>query len=600
MSSVAWRGEGHEAHLTLTAEEDRAVREAHQRAADRRRALDRALERVRNETAEHNSKLEGLDFSLKSLNSFRSKVARRPRRRSAKDVADSTNDLNRYTLTFPREQYTDGVRDAYRRLEDQKFVMLKERNTLNEPDYRGINSTWAVVEDGEVLQQFEVQFHTPEWFRVKDRDNHLLYELDRARATVDTRRMSEAERYDHLQYREAVRHIQTERYGDTEPPPGHEELITPVEHRPLAEVEQRYVDQVLADEDELRERKAQEAREKAEREAQGGTEREGEPRGRLAGEPEDGLDEGGAEGDGVPEEAPVERGEEVVLEESGDVEDDVLVESGVGEQEESEVEADSQADVDAQVEDDTQAQTDVATEQQAESETDAQVESETEAQAQAQAEAEDEQQTQADEAQSEADAQVEAEAQAETDAEQQAQTDETEQQTQAETEAQAESEDEQQAQAGEVESEADAQVESKTEAQAETDAEQQAQAGEVEAEAGSEVGSEADAQVGSETEAQAEPNAEQQAQTDEVEPEADSQAQVESETDELAASEAEGQAGVEVEGEGRAGGQAEGDELAEAGVRGRPRPWVRRMTPRRGWTTAGRQARAGRWARAGR
>ena len=235
MSPGPWRGEGHEDQLRLEADENETVEAAHVRAVRRRRQLDEALENTRRATARYNSNLEGLRYSLKSLESFRSKVARREAMKTAPAAAYSTNDLNRYTLTFPRVQYTDGVLACYENLRAQGFVKVKDRNSWDTPDYRGINSTWAIVNaDGRAQHMFEVQFHTPESFEVKDKRNHLLYELDRADQSHDLDRM------------EAIRHLQAERYGDMESPPDHGRICTPEPAETLELVSQDTIDQVLS------------------------------------------------------------------------------------------------------------------------------------------------------------------------------------------------------------------------------------------------------------------------------------------------------------------------------------------------------------------
>lgn len=93
MSPGPWRGRGHEDHLRLEADENKAVEDAHERAIRRRLKLDQALTKTRRATARYNSNLEGLRYSLKSLESFRSKVARRESDITGFEAANSTNEL---------------------------------------------------------------------------------------------------------------------------------------------------------------------------------------------------------------------------------------------------------------------------------------------------------------------------------------------------------------------------------------------------------------------------------------------------------------------------------------------------------------------------
>jgi hypothetical protein len=259
--SIGWRGRWPEEHLTLEPEEDNLVQAAHSIAEKRRPDLDRAMLNVKAGAAEHGGQLVGLDHSLKSVDSFRSKVARRDKVEiSAAESVGKTRDLNRYTFTYPHEQYTAGVEATYEHLDEQGFAPIPgtHKNYWNDPAYQGINTSWRHKETGQPL---EVQFHTPESFAAKEA-NHTYYELDRV-GFVDT-----AER------REATRHLQNERYADVVKPtgveqirePGTNRVLEPLPSEPLTPVSETVKDRVRADAAELAERKQAEHM-RAEREA---------------------------------------------------------------------------------------------------------------------------------------------------------------------------------------------------------------------------------------------------------------------------------------------------------------------------------------------
>ena len=60
------------------------------------------------------------------------------------------------------------VLSSFEHLERQGFIPISNRNTWKLPDYRGVNSTWAIPgPDSKASHKFEVQFHTPESFEVQ-------------------------------------------------------------------------------------------------------------------------------------------------------------------------------------------------------------------------------------------------------------------------------------------------------------------------------------------------------------------------------------------------------------------------------------------------
>jgi hypothetical protein len=110
----------------------------------------------------------GLDARLKTSDSLTRKLENSPDR--------AINDALRYTMTFDTPGYTTGVQGAMQEMTQQGFELVRVVNTFQEgASYKGINATYRTGEG----QLFELQFHTPESFAMKQDVNHALYEQQR-------------------------------------------------------------------------------------------------------------------------------------------------------------------------------------------------------------------------------------------------------------------------------------------------------------------------------------------------------------------------------------------------------------------------------------
>ncbi|WKK20911.1 hypothetical protein QZH56_18605 [Streptomyces olivoreticuli] len=217
----AWRGskEKAEDHLELSSEENRLVTSRWEAAKEARGRLDGIMAGVEERSASQGGKLEGLDYSLKGLDSFRRKVAVAVARgRKAEREVQKVDDLNRYTLTFDADTYVQGTQQTYAELRAQGFEPVSEQNTWEDPVYKGVNTAW---ENRETEEKFELQFHTPESFQAKS-ENHELYEL--ARSGTFEQFNSEKDPKRSESYQEASDLLQNERYENVRVPPGVEEL----------------------------------------------------------------------------------------------------------------------------------------------------------------------------------------------------------------------------------------------------------------------------------------------------------------------------------------------------------------------------------------
>jgi hypothetical protein len=91
---------------------------------------------------------------------------------SAQQAFADMKDAIRYTLQYPEDKYTTGVKADVYRLKDEGAEYIDSRNTWTSDQYKGINSWWR---EGTSGQLFEVQFHTQASFDAKQ-ETHAAYE----------------------------------------------------------------------------------------------------------------------------------------------------------------------------------------------------------------------------------------------------------------------------------------------------------------------------------------------------------------------------------------------------------------------------------------
>lgn len=116
----------------------------------------------------------GLQYSLKAPDSLARKINL--------NSTDKINDALRYTMSFDEANFAGGVQDALSGLKAQGYQQIALNNTFKAGrPYLGINSTYLTPEG----QMFELQFHTPASFQMKDFVNHPLYELQRVLPKTD-------------------------------------------------------------------------------------------------------------------------------------------------------------------------------------------------------------------------------------------------------------------------------------------------------------------------------------------------------------------------------------------------------------------------------
>jgi hypothetical protein len=133
-----------------------------------------------------NVRLVGLQYCVKGEDRFKEKVAREvllKTDRSLAEIAERMPDAIRYTLECSEEGYVDSYREICSQLEERGNDLVLQRNSWDDPDYKGINTRWLAA-DG---QMFEVQIHTADSFQAKQL-THVAYERLRSRPAADAER----------------------------------------------------------------------------------------------------------------------------------------------------------------------------------------------------------------------------------------------------------------------------------------------------------------------------------------------------------------------------------------------------------------------------
>lgn len=137
--------------------------------------------------------MEGLAFRVKTKESFVRKVDTDYQLAKASgtditqlEVANNTNDVIRYTGVTDGESLYSLYLTVMRAIENEGFKIIKVKNTWgdNLNPYRGINT---IIQSPEG-QNFELQFHTPESFYLKQHELHELYEEYRQPSTSVARK----------------------------------------------------------------------------------------------------------------------------------------------------------------------------------------------------------------------------------------------------------------------------------------------------------------------------------------------------------------------------------------------------------------------------
>lgn len=132
----------------------------------------------------------GLEYRVKTKKSFMRKVGTDSQHsldtQVITDTIKSTNDVIRYTYQDNALNLSNSYKDVTDALAKKGYKAVRVKNTWldKRSAYKGVNCIFQSP-DG---QKFEIQFHTPESFKVKDGPMHKLYEEARKDTTSPERR----------------------------------------------------------------------------------------------------------------------------------------------------------------------------------------------------------------------------------------------------------------------------------------------------------------------------------------------------------------------------------------------------------------------------
>ncbi len=138
-------------------------------------------------------KMEGLEFRIKTKDSYLRKVNTDYEAAVLNDpsitkeyIASKINDAIRYTAVANEDSLYDVYKQVMNRLKEKQYSVVKLKNTWDDTfnPYKGVN----IVLQSPKGQNFELQFHTPASFDMKQNQMHRLYEEFRLSTTSDERK----------------------------------------------------------------------------------------------------------------------------------------------------------------------------------------------------------------------------------------------------------------------------------------------------------------------------------------------------------------------------------------------------------------------------
>ncbi|CAD0308877.1 hypothetical protein CFBP498_09150 [Xanthomonas hortorum pv. vitians] len=129
----------------------------------------------------HGGQLAGTQHQLKSLGSLKEKLTQRMalKKQTLQEAAAGVNDALRYSMVLEPQDFTAGLRAVLATLDDRGHARIKLTNQFTKypPAFKAINVTLRSP-DGAM---WEIQFHTPETFELKEQF-HDLYKRGHALA----------------------------------------------------------------------------------------------------------------------------------------------------------------------------------------------------------------------------------------------------------------------------------------------------------------------------------------------------------------------------------------------------------------------------------
>lgn len=127
---------------------------------------------------DNRSKLVGLDFRFKSIESLSRKIIADSKEKeiSLEDAAKGINDKLRYTFVSKEKDFTNNYFKTVGTLRNKGYNIVRVKNTFEQNVvYKGVNT---LVEDNNGVI-FELQYHTDKSYYVKEHGLHEIYEKQR-------------------------------------------------------------------------------------------------------------------------------------------------------------------------------------------------------------------------------------------------------------------------------------------------------------------------------------------------------------------------------------------------------------------------------------
>lgn len=161
---------------------------AYNKTLEKEPAITEALKKISDTTG---TEMVGLEHRTKTKSSFLRKIADDTEKSTDAKVImgalDDTHDIIRYTYQADAKSLVGSYNNVVEEMEASGFSLNKVKNTWNNKRsaYKGINCVFETSEG----TKFEVQFHTPESFKVKNGKQHKLYEEFRKSETSQERKM---------------------------------------------------------------------------------------------------------------------------------------------------------------------------------------------------------------------------------------------------------------------------------------------------------------------------------------------------------------------------------------------------------------------------
>lgn len=122
----------------------------------------------------HNAIMAGLEYRFKDISSIQKKLIETNELRGlvGDELEASVHDALRYTYTIENKDYTREIPKIIDYLTKIGYLIVDDfDNKWHEDDYKGIHISLSAT-NGQI---FELQFHTPEGFIVKQKYSHPIY-----------------------------------------------------------------------------------------------------------------------------------------------------------------------------------------------------------------------------------------------------------------------------------------------------------------------------------------------------------------------------------------------------------------------------------------